>query len=338
MSFVIKSIFKKVVDQAEKEGLPLKAISHLGIEKILNNESKYAPTEPFFELYEIIDKYLDPGFSIRVGQKMMLDDYGVLGLAWKTCLSPRDMFKRCERYFILMTDTQIYKIEDEGETGSIYIFRDAPRRGIEISNESSLVATITVINKLTGTKIRPIKVLFTHPPPVSITPYEEFFSCKVLFGRKYNKLVFRSEDLDTKSLEADNSINRFIMERLQEKADGVEVSAYKLLNDTRNLIKDALPSGIPSASEIGKHLGMSNRTLSRRLSEKGYTYRELVQNTQHEVSTELLKNTSETVSEIAFQIGFSEQSTFNRAFKRWTGQSPLAYRRNTNSTHFGLNS
>ncbi|MDR8389823.1 hypothetical protein NC796_01655 [Aliifodinibius sp. S!AR15-10] len=71
MSFVIKSIFKKVVDQAEKEGLPPKAISHLRIEDILQNESKYAPTEPFFELYEIIDKHLEPGFSIRVGQQRM---------------------------------------------------------------------------------------------------------------------------------------------------------------------------------------------------------------------------------------------------------------------------
>lgn len=320
------------MDQAEKEGLAPDFISHLGIPDILQNDSKYAPTDPFFELYEIIDKHLEPAFSIRVGKTMELDNYGVLGLAWKTCYSPRDMFKRCERYFILMTDTQLYKIQDEGATGNIYIFRDAPRRGIEISNESSTVATLTVINKITGVGIRPIKVSFAHSTPDFIEPYEDFFSCEVQFGQKYNKLVFRSEDLDTKSLKADKSINQFMMERLQERADGIEVSADKLLHDTRNLIKDALPSGIPGASEIGRRLGMSHRTLSRRLSEKGTTYRDLVQNTQHEVSTKLLEQTTDTVSEIAFQTGFSEQSAFNRAFKRWTGKSPLAYRRETDST------
>jgi AraC-like DNA-binding protein len=128
-----------------------------------------------------------------------------------------------------------------------------------------------------------------------------------------------------------------MMERLQEKAEGIEVSANKLLNDTQNLIKDALPSGIPFAAEVGKHLGMSTRTLNRRLSEKGTTYRQLVQDTQQEISTELLRNTTETVSEIAFQAGFSEQSAFNRAFKRWTGQSPLEYRKNSESSSFGLN-
>lgn len=337
MSFVLKSIFKKVVDQAKREGLAPETVSHLGIEAILQNDSKYSPTDPFFELYEIIDQHLAPGFSVRVGQLMVLDDYDVLGLAWKTCLSPRDMFKRCERFFILMTDTQLYKVQDEGETGSITIFRDAPRRGIEISNESSIVATLTVIHKITGVDIRPVKVSFVHNAPERVDLYEDFFSCPVHFDQMYNKLEFRSEDLDTKSLKADRSINQFMMERLQEKAEGIEVSADKLLNDTRNLIKDALPSGIPFAAEIGKHLGMSNRTLSRRLSEKGTTYRQLVQDAQQEISTELLRNTSETVSEIAFQAGFSEQSAFNRAFKRWTNQSPLEYRKSSESSSFGLN-
>ena len=337
MSFVLKNIFKKVVDQAEKEGLPSETVSHLGIKGILQNESKYTPTDPFFELYEIIDQHLEPGFSIRVGQLMVLDDYDVLGLASKTCLSPRDMFKRCERFFILMTDTQLYKVQNEGETGSITIYREAPRRGIEISNESSIVATLTVIHKITGVDIRPVKVSFVHNAPEKVARYEDYFSCEVQFGQKYNRLVFRSEDLDTKSLKADRSINQFMMERLREKAEGIEVNANKLLNDTQNLIKDALPSGIPFAAEIGKHLGMSTRTLSRRLSEKGTTYRQLVQVTQQEISTVLLRNTTETVSEIAFQTGFSEQSAFNRAFKRWTGQSPLEYRKRSESTSFGLN-
>jgi AraC-like DNA-binding protein len=236
-----------------------------------------------------------------------------------------------------MTDTQVYKVNDEGETGNITIYREATRRGIEISNESSIVATLTVIHHLTGSDIRPISVSFTHSAPPDSCLYEEYFGCEVLFDQDSNKLVFTSEDLDTRSLKADKSINQFMMERLQEKAEGIEVSASKLLTDAQNLIKDALPSGIPFAAEIGKHLGMSTRTLSRRLAEKGTTYRQLVQDTQHQVCTELLTNTTETVSEIAFQTGFSEQSAFNRAFKRWTGQSPLDYRKGNTSSKFGLN-
>lgn len=71
---------------------------------------------------------------------------------------------------------------------------------------------------------------------------------------------------------------------------------------------------------------MSSRTLNRRLAENGITFRELVKQTQEKIAIELLKNTSNTISEIAFQTGFSEQSAFSRAFKRWTGKSPLEYR------------
>lgn len=337
MSFVIKSIFKKVVDQAISEGIPENVLSDLSINKILNDPSDYAPTSTFFDLYEAIDIHLDSAFSVRVGQLMELDDYGVLGLAWKTCLSPRDMFIRCERFFGLMTDTQQYRVNDEGETGSITIYREATRRGIEISNESSIVATLTVIHKITGYDIRPISVSFAHSAPSDIQQYEAYFGCEVLFDQKDNKLVFTSENLDTRSLKADKSINQFMVERLQEKAEGIEVSVSKLLTDAQNLIRDALPSGIPFAADIGRHLGMSTRTLSRRLAEKGTTYRQLVQDTQHQVSTELLTNTTETVNEIAFQTGFSEQSAFSRAFKRWTGQSPLDYKKDNATSQFGLN-
>lgn len=326
MSFLIKSIFKKVVDQAQSEGLPSDTYAHLGVEDILSNDSKYAPSAPFFELYEIIEQHLPPAFSIRVASRMVLDDYGVLGLTWKTCSSPRDMFIRCERFFILMTDTLLFKIEDEGDTGNIYLLREATRRGIEISNESSLVAALTVINKITGADIRPLKATFIHKKPKDLTPYEEFFGCPVHFGQDHNKLVFRSDDLDTRSIKADKSINRFMIERLKEKADGEEVVIDKLIKDTSELIIDALPSGIPFAADIGRHLGMSTRTLNRRLSEKGTTYRQLVHDIQKDISINLLRSTSETVSEIAYQTGFSEQSAFNRAFKRWTGQSPLEYR------------
>ena len=326
MSFVLKSIYKKIIDQAFSEGLPIDSISHLRFREMLLDDATYVSTDTFYEIYEIIEQHLEPAFSIRVASKMKLDDYGVLGLTWKTCYSPRDMFIRCERFFVLMTDTLLFKIQAEGDTGSIYLLRKATRRGVEISNESSLVATLTVLNEITAADIRPLQVTFTHKKPVDISPYEEFFGCPVHFGQEHNRLIFKSEDLDIRSIKADESINRFMFERLKEKADGEEIFIDKLIKDTSELIKDALPSGIPFAADIGKHLGMSTRTLSRRLTEKGTSFRQLVHDTQKAISLDLLRNTSETVGEIAYQAGFSEQSAFNRAFKRWTGTSPLEYR------------
>jgi len=327
MSFVIQSIFDKVYYLALKEGLPEKTIEHFRDSIVPNGDTHYAPTDLFYQMYEIIEKELDPAFSVRVGQLMELDDYGVLGLTWKTCASPRDMFVRCERYFRLMTDTTLFSIKDYGDMGTIYIDRPAARRGIEISNESSTVATATVINKLLKEPIWPVSVSFAHDKPGDIAPYEEYFRCEVSFNQPRNSLTYTSADLDTRSIKADKSINRFLMNRLDEQSKDFKVQADQLLVETKELIKDSLPSGIPSADFIGKSLGMSTRTLSRRLSEKGLTFRELVQEIQRELSIHLITNSMNSIGEIAYQTGFSEQSAFNRAFKRWTGKSPLSYRK-----------
>jgi AraC-like DNA-binding protein len=93
------------------------------------------------------------------------------------------------------------------------------------------------------------------------------------------------------------------------------------------LIREALPSGIPSVLQIGRHMGMSGRTLKRRLAENGLTFRSLIQRTQEDIARSLLRNSDCSIGEIAFQAGYSEQSAFNRAFKRWTGQPPLEFRK-----------
>jgi AraC-like DNA-binding protein len=73
-------------------------------------------------------------------------------------------------------------------------------------------------------------------------------------------------------------------------------------------------------------MGMGNRTLARRLAENGVSFRDLIQKAQESIAIDLLKNTSRSIAEIAFETGFSEQSAFNRAFKRWTGQTPVEFR------------
>ena len=92
------------------------------------------------------------------------------------------------------------------------------------------------------------------------------------------------------------------------------------------MVKESLPSGIPSLIQVADHVGMSPRTLKRRLSDKGASFRELVQELQKDVALEYLKNSNKSLSEITFLTGFSDPSAFNRAFKRWTGQAPSSFR------------
>ena len=106
------------------------------------------------------------------------------------------------------------------------------------------------------------------------------------------------------------------------------------INDTSELerrivdqIGEALSEGVPTLAEVAGRLGMSARTLQRRLSADGLAYQDLVLDARKALSEQLLRRTDYALAEIAFLTGFSDQSTFTRAFKRWHGETPANYRR-----------
>jgi AraC-like DNA-binding protein len=180
---------------------------------------------------------------------------------------------------------------------------------------------------MTETDISPVGISFIHAPPRDMKSFHHAFQCPILFNQSQNFISYKTSDLETRTAKADASINKFLVERVEEETKGINISPSKIASDVEKLIKDTLPSGIPSIDHVSEHVGMSSRTLTRRLSESRTTFRDLVKKTQEEISKNLLLNSSRSVGEIAFQTGFSEQSAFNRAFKRWTGQSPVQFRK-----------
>lgn len=326
MKYIAASLYQKMVNCALAEGLTKADLMDLPLSINVIKDLKAVPADIFFELHERLDKKLGPGFSVRVGQQMEMDDYGVLGLSWKTCSKAGEIYERCERYFHLLSNTYVFKVEKEGVFSKIYLFRSPYRRGVALSNEATFSASVVVLKAMTELDIMPVSISFQHEPPDSLKSHQTAFQCPVLFQQSHNFMVYKADDLETRTAKADISINKFLVERVEEATRGIEISAIKIASDVEHLIKDALPSGIPSVHHIGKHIGMSSRTLTRRLAENGVTFRDLVKQTQEKISKDLLKNSEYSVSEIAFQIGFSEQSAFSRAFKRWTGQSPLEFR------------
>jgi AraC-like DNA-binding protein len=285
------------------------------------------PADHFFELHEKLEKELGSGFSVKVGQQMKLKDYGVLGLSWKTCSWAGEIFERSERYFKLLSNTYLFKVEQNEEISRVYLNREAYRRGIELSNQATFSAVVVVLQAMTESDIAPVEVSFKHAQPQKIDDFIAAFKCPILFNQSMYYIAYKSVDLERRTVKADESINRFLLERVEEETKGIELSANKIVFDVENLIKDALPSGIPGIDQIGEIMGLSRRTLTRRLSENGLTFRDLIKKTQEEVSRDLLKNSTRSIAEIAFETGFSDQSAFSRAFKTWTNISPAEYRK-----------
>lgn len=326
MPFVSSSIYHKARRLSLQEGLAPELLHHHAGRKEITDGSRYLPMELLLDVYELADHHLEAGFGVRQGRQLNPDDYGTVGLSWKTCWRAREVLDRIERYIILVTDEGSVRIEEFNGVTRFFLIRKALRKGMEIANEASFVMITGVIQEVTGKPVFPVEVSFEHTPRTS-PQYASFFRCPVRFGQADNAIFFRAADIDIPTIKADASIHRFLVERMNEEKEGIHANADTLLSEIHKLVEEALPSGIPSVIQVAEYLGMSARTLKRRLADKHLTFRDLVQNIQQSVATDLLKKSSRSVAEIAFQTGFSEQSAFNRAFKRWTGLAPADYRK-----------
>jgi AraC-like DNA-binding protein len=324
MNFVSASIYHKALQLALEEGLPVEVIENTIVK---DRDVSYLPVALLWDIYLAASIHLREGFSIRLGQRMEAEDYGTLGLSWKTCWTARDILDRTARYMVLVTNHGSIQISEKDRLSCICLNRDPVNKALELSNETTFAMFTKIIRDVTASNIHPALVTFKHPPPGTIGLYESFFKCSVIFGHDENTLHFHNKDLDTPTLKADKSIQKYLIDRMDEEAKGINVHSNELLTDVQLLIREALPSGIPSVLQIGRHMGMSGRTLKRRLAENGLTFRSLIQRTQEDIARSLLRNSDCSIGEIAFQAGYSEQSAFNRAFKRWTGQPPLEFRK-----------
>ena len=329
MKYISASLYRKVINHAIKEGMSADEFESLPVPFSTIDSVEAVPADQFFHLHEIVDQKLGPGFSVRVGQEMKIEDYGVLGLSWRTCSRVGEIFERSERYFKLLSNTYVFQVRKKDDFSVVYLHREPHRRGLELSNEATLSATVVVLRAMSDTEISPTQVTFKHSAPTDLSSYNKAFNCTVLFNQQHYSITYTTNDFHTRTAKADASINQFLVQRVEEETNGLQVAGNKLVFDVEELIKDALPSGIPSIHHIGDHIGMSNRTLTRRLSEAGVSFRDLIKKTQEEVSKSLLSHSTRSIAEIAFETGFSEQSAFNRAFKRWTGLSPVEFRKSS---------
>lgn len=327
MKYFSVNLYKKILNCAIAEGMSRKDFEDWPISLEEAENLKFVSAEKHLRAHELLDENLKPGFAIRVGQQMKIEDYGVLGLSWRTCSKVREIFERSERYFKLLSNTYDWEVKDGNVFSNIILNRPANTRGMQLSSEASLSATVVVVKAMSEKNIAPVQVSFKHKQPKDITSYEKAFNCLILFNQPQYSISYKTEDLNLRTAKADASINSYLLQQVDEKTKGIKILGNKLVQDVESLIKDALPTGIPSIHHIADLTAMSNRTLTRRLSEANVTYRDLIRKAQETIAKDMLINTTKSIGEIAYLTGFSEQSAFNRAFKKWTDLTPSEVRK-----------
>jgi len=326
----ITSLFARKMVAAAGDGIDASALlSGTGIDPDGPWDPKaMIPSATYYALLERIAAEIDvTDLPVRTGASMRLDEYGALGLAFKAATTLGGSYARVERYARLWTSVVEYELRPDPRGTLFILHRSGTRRlGLRLSNEATLASAVSIARQVSPTPVIPLEVLVKHPAPKSIAAHEAWFGCPVRFDADLDALLLSHETLAQPNILGDEGISRYLISHLDAELSEVGDEAT-LVSKAKDAIARALSEGGPKMADIARGLGLSARSFHRRLSEHGMSFQMLTNETRCELAEGLLRDERHSLAEIAFLTGFSEQSSFTRAFKRWAGTTPASYRK-----------
>jgi AraC-like DNA-binding protein len=268
----------------------------------------------------------DPTLGLDVAQQMQGTAMHALGYAWLASATLDEAYRRLARYARVLSELWTARMEQDAAGVRItYVFPPAAARRPDWLHDW-LVAGAVRLSRLTyGDGFAPLEVALVRARPADATPFQDWFRAPIVWDASHASLVCRSEDL-ARPLPTGNPEVALATERV-----ALDYLARLDRNDTvtqvRSRIREALPTGVPSQAEVARGLALSPRTLARRLEEAGTSFTVLLDETRRALAEQYLRRTDFSVAEVAYLVGFAEASSFNRAFRRWTGRAPGDARR-----------
>lgn len=326
----ITSLFARKMVAAAGSGIDQRAtLEGAGIDPDAPWDPKVMiPAVTYYEMLERIAEQIDvTELPVHVGASMRCDEYGALGLAWKAAPTLLASCARVERYARIWTGVVTYELRDDPRGILFVLHRPGERRlGMRLSNEATLASAVSISRQVCPVPFSPLEVFVQHREPKSKSFHEAWFGCPVTFDADLDAVLISREAMERQNILGDEGISRYLMSHLDAELANVATTS-PVVNQAKDAIARALSEGTPRMADIAKRLGLSARSFHRRLSEHGLSFQTLTDETRRELAEGLLRDEQHSLAEVAFLTGFSEQSSFTRAFKRWLGTTPASYRK-----------
>ena len=185
-----------------------------------------------------------------------------------------------------------------------------------------LVSLVRLCRQLTNRRLIPSRIRVVHHRKETPAEFRSQFGCDIEFGAAVDELVFPGAIAAMPIVSADSHLNRLLMKYCEEALAYRAPARTGLRASLENAMAPLLPHGKANAVEVARLLGMSRRTLGRKLSLEGLTFSEIAEELKCDLAKHYLRDSDLPISQIAWLLGYSEVSAFTHAFKRWTGMTP----------------
>lgn len=336
MSTVDARTFAKYLDAAQARGAdPEALVAAAG----LTGTPPYprddrAPVTRLFDLQRECVRATSPEFALSLGAASDLRAFDIMGYVALCSTTVGEALDRLGRFFRLWQDgaTLRVSVDDIGARVEYVVGSDAHEMARH-DVEYTLASIARSVTQLTGAEVNILHVSCRHRAPVSDADYRRVFGVSPVFNSTLNAVWVAPSVLLQPVPTADPTLASLLV-RQGDAMMAARPPTPDLVTESMSVIAARLPSGVPRLQDVARSMGMSSRTLQRRLQTLGASWREVVDQTRHRSALQYLDGDL-GLCEVAFLLGYAEPSAFHRAFRRWTGETPNQRRLRTSSQDVG---
>lgn len=284
-----------------------------------------ASTEEFFALWQAIGAVSeDPAVGLALGSDARSGQHDPTAIAVLCSHSFRDAVGRMARYKQLMCPEEIRVETGRNETAVEFVFLLARDREPAVLVDLCLAWVLAIGRRGTGEPLVPLRVELARPS-AHRKVIESHFGCRVRFDAERNALVFKSADLERAFVTQNAELLGMLAPQLEAEL-GTRAAGVSLGERVKGTVKRLLAGQRPSLNDVARRLGMSARTLQRRLTEDGASFQALVEEARRELARHYLGQSSLELNETAYLLGYEDANSFFRAFHHWEGTTPGEWR------------
>jgi AraC-like DNA-binding protein len=268
----------------------------------------------------------DPLLGFHLARDGELRQIGLLHYVAASSETLGDALERVQRYCSIASAGLVLKCSEASNFTIALRYAGVARHSDQQQMECFVTWLIRFCRASTDRRLNPIAIYFVHRRPNESSELEKFFGCQIEFGADADQIIFDRKVKQLRLVSADSFLNKIMLRDCEQALGYRRSSEGSLQIAVENAIAPLLPHGKAQLDSVAQALGVSRRTLARRLTAEGLSFGEILDQLRSDLAPRYLGEPNLSISQIAWLVGYKGVSAFSHSCKRWTGMNPKRMR------------
>lgn len=328
--WVSTSVIRDIIYGSARFGANANTIcAQAGIDKaLLDDTAARIDFEQAQKVWQIaVNESGEALLGLRLGIETTTSVVGMVGHLMQTGRTLIDAFSYLCQYTTVFTEMFVYNVELTADYFTIclnpipYWEEHYPETARQAADQA-IAGSLNVCRLLTGKPMKPLWIELTAPKGKESADYERFLTSPLRFSQSQNKIVFDAAIARWSVLSYNQDLQQLLVRLADEALEKVQNSP-SFTHLVQKIITGQFYNQLPTLEELAAYMNVSPRTLQRKLQAEGTGFQKIAEGHRKELAQRLINTKKYTVNEVAYMIGYTDSSVFRRAYKRWTGKTPI---------------